>query len=163
MSNTRFIHRIEGFDLIPGNKRAGFLLVVDTSTLRRLSAVAASDSEIEALVYKARARAERGRIGTKIMRSAMGVHCYNGTCVPRVFNVLSGSVSADPEVFAHLSSPIAHARLDVEVEYTPHNVDAPAEALLLMILVQTWAEWAANALMIDAVCRQQEQEAAASL
>ena len=35
--------------------------------------------------------------------------------------------------------------------YSPHNVDAPTQALILMLMVSTWAEWATEELLLAAL------------
>jgi len=40
-------------------------------------------------------------------------------------------------------------RLGPTLDYTPHNCDAPVQAIALIIMVQTWAEWAHHRLSVQ--------------
>lgn len=142
---SRYICRVIGFDLTPGNKSAGFVLSVDTVALNELAHAPVSEKVQDDVVLQARMRAERARLGSKLMRSGMGIWFLEDTLVPRVFSSHScfgGSVGADPETFSRLKSADFLQMIGSDTEYTPHNVDAPVDAMLQMMLVQTWSEWA---------------------
>lgn len=146
---NRFIYRIHDFDLLPGNKAAGFMLSVDAKALRELSHLSVTRPEQLAVMKRARERAQNAGLGNDTFREAMGIQFYAATPVPRFFSALSGSIGADPEAFPKLQKPGFVQSMAHGIEYTPHNVDAPMEALLLMLLVQTWGEWATDLLLFN--------------
>lgn len=68
-----------------------------------------------------------------------------GTACPRAFiadPLFGGSLGADPEAFGRLQRPDRLDWIGPEVEYTPHNCDTPDQAIILVVLVQAWAEYA---------------------
>lgn len=149
MSLNRYIYRIIGLDLLPGNKSAGFVLSVDALALQQLSHLSVTAQEQLAVIDSAQTRASRAGLGNRILRSGMGIAFHKLTPVPRVFSALSGSIGADPELWGRMQAPDFVQCLPQGVEYTPHNTDSPAEAMLLMLLAQTWGEWATDLLLFN--------------
>lgn len=149
----RFFTRIEGLDLTPGNKSAGFVFSVSVPALRQLATVEVSDEAWARLNACAIERVTRAGLVSAEQAAAGGLARYQGSAVPKSFWVdpgFAGSLGADPEwlSFALNADGLEEALLEHEVEYTPHNVDTPQQALVLLILVQTWSEWAAAQLQL---------------
>lgn len=143
---SRYFYQILGLDLVPGNKSAGFVLSVDTVALQQLARIQVSKDDQARVVARARERAARAQLGNKGLRETMGLWFLDDTPVPRVFATHSsfgGSIGADPETFSRLKAADFLERIGEDVHYTPHNVDSPVDAMLQMMLVQTWGEWAA--------------------
>lgn len=146
---NRFFYRMHGLDLMPGNKSAGFVLSVDTAALHELTHIDVSLDDQDRLVDRARERAARAQLGSKALRESMGLWFLGDTPVPRVFSThpsFGGSLGADPETFSRLKGAGSVEFIGPEVDYTPHNVDRPVDAMLLMMLAQTWGEWATDLL-----------------
>lgn len=141
-----FFYRFDGLDLVSGNKTAGFRVEMSTATLKALSKVTVSAEDYQALVSQMRERLERANLLPKSLRRHSGVTLLDATAVPRIFTtdpMLGGSLGANPEELAWLRDKDNYAEwLGDSLSYTPHNVDAARQALTLVILVQTWAEWA---------------------
>ncbi|MEX3983927.1 hypothetical protein AB4Y45_33620 [Paraburkholderia sp. EG287A] len=147
-----FFYRIEGFNLFPGSKTAGFVLFVATEALARLRDVKVSVEEYQALQMRALERISRIDKLPKKLASRARIGLYPGTAIPARFvtdEMFGGSIGADPEDIGRLAEQGAEAieRIGSMVEYTPHNCDAPVQALMLHILVQTWGEWASAELL----------------
>ena len=142
-----FFYRIEGFDLLLGSKAAGFVLYVATEALARLRDVEVGAEEYQALQMRALERMSRiDKLPKKLLKNARIV-LHPGTAMAKRFVVdetFGGSIGADPENIGRLADYGAEAIqcIGSQVEYTPHNCDAPVQALILHVLVQTWAEWA---------------------
>lgn len=141
-----FFYRFDGLDLISGNKTAGFCVEMSTDTLKALSTVAVSTEDYQALIVQMRERLERAELLPRSLRRHSGVTLLDGTAVPRMFTtdpMLGGSLGANPEDLARLRDKDNYQDwLGDSLSYTPHNVDAAKQALTLVVLVQTWAEWA---------------------
>jgi hypothetical protein len=58
-------------------------------------------------------------------------------------------LAVTPEQLAQLLADDALERLGPTLDYTPHNCDAPVQAIALIIMVQTWAEWAHHRLSVQ--------------
>ena len=140
-----FFTRIDYLTLTPGNKSAGFFLAVSAKALEQLGSMTVSDEEWGTLVAEAHTRLQNAEILPKKMVADCGFERYQGTAVPRSFwvnRMFASSLGADPEWLRYVTDPEMSQVMGDEVSYSPHNVDAPKQALALMILVQTWSEWA---------------------
>lgn len=141
-----FFYRFDGLDLVSGNKTAGFCVEMSTGTLKALFKVSVSTEDCQALIVQMHERLERADLLPEITRRSSGVTLLDGTAVPRVFTtdpMLGGSLGANPEELARLRDEDDYEEwLGDSLSYTPHNVDSAQQALTLVILVQTWAEWA---------------------
>ena len=140
-----FFHRIDGFGLVPGNKTAGFVLRVSTTATKRLLSMTVSAAEHKALLEEVRARIRRAGLVSDAAIEKLDIELAYGTGCPLFFSTdpaTGGSVGARPEDLQRATRELAEAYLGPFVEYTPHNVDSPVQAMVLMIAVQTWAEWA---------------------
>lgn len=147
-----FFYRIEGFNLLKGAKAAGFVLVVATEALVRLRDVEVGVEEYQQLQMRALERMSRIEKLPKKLLSRAQLVLYPGTAMPMRFvtdAVFGASIGADPDEMVRLAEEGAAAieRLGSTVEYTPHNCDAPVQAMMLHILAQTWAEWAHDKLL----------------
>lgn len=142
---------IQGLDLTPGNKSAGFQFSVSTETLSALSLLMVQDRDRARLNQEVSLRLERsGLLKTAAARSA-SVFLLESSACPRVFTTdpsFGASLSADPQALLRLPGGDARERLGDVVDYTPHNCDAPAQALALLVMVHTWAEWAEECAML---------------
>lgn len=140
-----FFYRIEGFGLVPGNKTAGFVVQVSTAAVKRLLSMLVKADEHRALVDEVKERVLRARLVTKAEIEMLGIELAYGSACPLFFSTdpaTGGSIGARPEDLQRATKGSAEAYLGPSVEYTPHNVDSPAQAMVLMIAIQTWAEWA---------------------
>lgn len=142
---SNFFYRIDGFDLFPGNKTAGFCLSIATPALIQLVREKVPNGELDHLMVLVHERL--GRLGNSFKKLGKNAQILfvEGTACPRAFisdPSFGGSIGADPETFSRLMRPHPLDWIGPEVEYTPHNCDAPAQAMILMVLAQTWAEYA---------------------
>jgi hypothetical protein len=156
-----FFTRIDYMTLKPGNKTAGFFLAVAVSALKTLSTVTVTEEERARLLEDARTRVRRAELLPDTLVDGCGFELLTGG-VPRYFwvdRMFSGSLGANPDELDKVSRPDQVEWLGEEMEYTPHNVDAPKQALVLMILVQTWAEWAWGKILVaeHALLRQEKE------
>ncbi|KWU19034.1 hypothetical protein [Burkholderia cenocepacia] len=145
-----FFYRLEGLSLIPGNKSSGFSVAVSTEALKALSKMTVSDKDYQRLLSRMSERLERANLLPDILRQESGVALLDDTACPRFFTTdptLGGSLGANPEELGWLrTKENAEKWLGSSVSFTPHNVDTPAQALSLVILVETWGEWAYDKL-----------------
>jgi hypothetical protein len=145
-----FFTRIDYMTLKPGNKTAGFFLSVAVSALKTLSMVDVTEEEHVRLLEDARTRVRRAALIPEELVEDCGFELIKGG-VPRYFwvnRMFAGSLGANPDELDDISRPERIEGLGPELQYTPHNVDAPKQALVLMILVQTWAEWAWGKILV---------------
>lgn len=140
-----FLHRIEGLSLTPGNKTAGFDALISTEVLKRLRELPV-DSKVQAeLLATMRERVLTADLLPRELADRCGVVLVEGTLCPRFFvtdPTLGGSVGADPNELERLERDDAVEWIGPTMAYTPHNVDTPAQALALLVMVETWAEFA---------------------
>ncbi len=156
-----FFTRIDFMTLQPGNKTAGFFLAVAVSALQKLSTLEVTEEERARLLEDARTRVRRAGLLPESLIEGCGFEFLTGG-VPRYFwvdRMFGGSLGANPDELDKVSRPDQAAWLGEELQYTPHNVDAPKQALVLMILVQTWAEWAWGEILVaeHALLRQEKE------
>ncbi|AQH05774.1 hypothetical protein A9R05_42925 (plasmid) [Burkholderia sp. KK1] len=145
MAHNQFFYRIDGLDLTPGNKTAGFCFSVSTQAMAVLAKEPVLQEEIDRLMTHARKRLSR--FGSDPAKSAANAEIlfFENTACPRAFisdAIFGGSIGADPETFGKLLTPHPLDRIGPEVEFTPHNCDLAEQALILVVLAQTWAEYA---------------------
>ncbi|KVP75237.1 hypothetical protein WJ96_05630 [Burkholderia ubonensis] len=146
-----FFTRIDFMTLQPGNKTVGFFFAVSVPALQALSTVAVTEEEWQRVLADARTRVRHAALLPEELVEECGLELYQGTAVPRYFwvnRMFGGSLGAQPEELGYISEPARAEGLGPELSYSPHNVDTPAQALVLMILVQTWSEWASGKLML---------------
>jgi len=158
---TDFFYRFDGLGLVPGNKAAGFVAYLDTSVLQRLRAIPMTGEEYQTLTVEMHARVQRSGLVKKSQVSCCGFALVPDTACPLMFTtdpVFGASVGADPNELLHLSEVNPLAWLGPTVAYTPHNADTPAQALVLMVLVATWGEWAFNRLALLALEKDRESQ-----
>lgn len=145
-----FLHRIEGLCLTPGNKTAGFDALISTQVLKRLQALPVDSKTQEDLLTTMRERVLVANLLPRKLSERCGVVLVNGTLCPRFFvtdPALGGSVGADPNEIERLFRDDAEEWLGPVVAYTAHNVDTPAQALALLVMVETWVEFARSYLL----------------
>lgn len=155
-----FFHRIEGLDLIEGNKTAAFDFVVSTAALQALSHGDRYEALQIAIIKDARERIVRANLLSRKAVANVGIAFRKDTLVPRILHcdmAFGGSIAADPEVFGRLSQANAVELLGDEIRYTSHNLDTSREALALVVLAHTWAEYAGAELMTASSNRRQER------
>ncbi|MBU9200108.1 hypothetical protein KTD31_01655 [Burkholderia multivorans] len=154
-----FFTRIDYLNLVPGNKTAGFVLAVSTQALKALAAISVTDEEVHELNRRARERVSRAGLLPATLVEDCGFELRLGG-VPSHFwvsQMFGGSIGARPEELSWLSVPEKAEWLGEELEYSPHNVDTPAQALVLVILSQTWAEWAQGKLRAQQSLRRKDE------
>lgn len=145
MDKYRFFYRIDGFDLVPGNKTAGFCFSVLTQALCDLIQIQVPAVEIERLMSGIHRRIERVGGSVREAGQQAQIMFVEGTACPRAFiadPLFGGSLGADPEAFGRLQRPDRLDWIGPEVEYKPHNCDTQDQAIILVVLVQAWAEYA---------------------
>lgn len=59
--------------------------------------------------------------------------------------MFGGSIGAFPQEMERLGY-YENEGEDYDIRYVPHNVDTPNQAMALLIMVETWAEWACGIL-----------------
>lgn len=144
-SINNFFYRIDGLNLIPGNKSAGFVVHIATDAMLKLRKVQVTTEMHQALIMDMRERVARADILSSKLASGVGANLFDGSACPSYFTthpMFGGSVGADPNDISHLSKVDAPDWLGKVMTFTPHNVDSPKQALALMIIVETWGEWA---------------------
>ena len=140
-----FFCRFDGLDLTPGEKRAGFDLVVQTKALQVLRSVPLSDKARSFLRDDAQRRIRHAQLLKNVLVDSAQMEFVEDSWCPRWFCVgreFGSSMGADSQELCDLTCADRFDRLDEELRYTPHNVDAPQVALALMLLAQAWAEQA---------------------
>lgn len=146
-----FFTRIDGLTLTPGNKTAGFCLSVSVPAAHVLSTLAISEEEVQRLRRDALQRVRNSGLLAADDVEDCGFEFLDGTSLPRYFwvnRMFAASVGAEPADLAEVRDPARARDLGPEMSYTPHNCDAPQYALVLMILVQAWSEWAWGRLLV---------------
>lgn len=145
MAHNQFFYRIDGLDLTPGNKTAGFCFSVSTQVMALLAKEPVSQEEIDRLMTRARKRLSRLVSQPATLAANAEILFFENTVCPRAFisdAMFGGSIGADPETFGKLLTPHPVDRIGPEVEFTPHNCDLAEQALILVVLAQTWTEYA---------------------
>jgi hypothetical protein len=148
-----FFTRVDGLSLVPGNKTAGFVGVVSTEALRILREIPVGNDEVVALLTRMRERLLNAKLIPKRALNGSGVSLLAGSACPRFFvtdPTFGGSIGADPDDLDRLDKPEAFDYIGPTTDYTPHNVDTPAQALALLVMFETWAEWAHGKLYVHA-------------
>lgn len=151
-----FFTRIDFMTLEPGNKTAGFLFNVAVPAIEALNTVQVSEAEWAQLVADSQLRLRRAGVLSDELVAESGLGQFKGTAVPRSFWVgrtFAAGLGAEPSELEEAATPESAPYLGPELAYSPHNVDAPAQALGLMILVQTWSEWAWAKLALAAASK----------
>lgn len=146
---NNFFSRIDSLSLVPGNKSSGFVGVVSTPFLIKLAAISPTVKEL-AYLQSMIARQLTGAFWVRKIDSPT-ILLQDSSAIPRYFGLHSGmgaSIGADAEMFGRLHKPDALDWLGLEVSFTPHNCDAPQQALTLLLLFQAWTEWAQ--MLLDA-------------
>lgn len=137
-------YRFDGLSLIPGNKTAGFTAQIRLDALRTFL-VPADDDDRERLMQDIEQRLmHAGLIPVNSLRY-LRVMFHEGTAVPRAFVVdpmFGGSLGADPNELSKALTTADPSELWPLIEYTPHNLDQPQQALALVVMVTAWADWA---------------------
>ncbi len=138
-----FFYRFEGLSLTPGNKTAGFDFVVATRALVAASRLEMTGDERARLQTAVVERLRHAKLASRTDTRHLGILFHGNSWAPRAFSedaVFGGSLGADPETFGRLSNEDVLEWLGEDVRFTPHNVDAPRQALRLLLLAQAWAE-----------------------
>lgn len=145
-----FLHRIEGLCLTPGNKTAGFDALISTQVLKQLLALPVDSRLQEDLLTTMRERVLVADLLPRELAERCGVVLVTGTLCPRFFvtdPALGGSVGADPNEIERLPRDDAEEWIGPVVVYTAHNVDTAAQALALLVMVETWVEFTRSYLL----------------
>lgn len=145
-----FFTRIDGLSLTPGNKTAGFCLAVSVPEAHVLSRLVVRESDLQQLQAEMVQRIKNSGLLTGADAEDCGIEFFQGCSLPSYFwvnRMFSASIGAEPNDLADIVLPSLVGDLGPEISYTPHNCDAPQHALVLLIMVQTWAEWAWGRLL----------------
>lgn len=148
---SEFFYRIDCLSLTPGNKTAGFVLVLDTGTMRRLTGIRVSEAQHDGLFKQMQERLAHAGLAPQRQRLQAGFALLHESACPRYFftdPAFGGSIGGNLEELGWLERHDAVEWLGPTMMMTPHNVDTPADALMLMVMVQTWAEWAYGLLLL---------------
>ena len=149
--NPDFFYRFECFDLVPGNKTAGFVMHVSTEALKRLCEATATAEERKHLLSLQAERVGNSGLVAPDEQESCGMAFYgSSSACPLMFTTdptLGGSLGANPQELARLAEGHGEEYFGPSIEYAPHNVDSPAQAMVLMILALAWAEWAHTKLV----------------
>lgn len=151
-----FFYRIDGFDLRPGNKTAGFTLSVATAALQQLQHTNIGHVGQGRILEDARQRLVTSGMVSKTMAENGSIAFWGESACPRFFMGIpsfGGSIGANPEELSQLVLSTRDPRaplesLPGEIVYTPHNMDSPKEAFVILVLVQAWAEYVQDYLRI---------------
>jgi hypothetical protein len=143
---VKFFYRYNCLSLAAGNKTSGFEFVISTEALNHLMGVPFSAAQYSRFqdVLQERVKA----MGLRPARLFKDCHVlfFGETLCPRVFiqdAVMGGSLGLSyPDDLSHLDKPDYRERVGDSLRYTPHNVDLPQQALALMVITETWAEFA---------------------
>lgn len=143
-----FFHRFDGLGLAPGNKTAGFDLVVSTEVLQRLQNLPVAPAAYAHLFQQIQERLRNSGLLSSAELERVLIAFVPGTWCPRYFATgrEGASVGADPSELERLPARDALEWIGPTLAYTPHNVDSPMQALALVIMVETWAEQARFAM-----------------
>jgi hypothetical protein len=147
-----FFYRIEGLSLVPGNKTAGFVAVVSTEVLKRLREKPISPEKHALLLERMRERILNAKLLPKKYLGRCGVVLEADTFCPRCFitdPAFGGSIGANPDDLSRLTRPDGLEWIGPTLDFTPHNVDVPSQALALLVMFETWAEMARNVLYLE--------------
>jgi hypothetical protein len=158
-----FFYRFDGLSLVSGNKTAGFCVQVSTAAMKVLAKVAIDPEEHERLVVQMRERLDRAQLMPKTLRHSAGVSMLENTACPRFFttdSMFGGSLGANPEELGWLlSKDNVEDWVGPSFSFTPHNVDSAKQAMTLVLLVETWGEWAYDKLQLAGYGRQRDVRA----
>lgn len=119
--------------------------VVSTKALAHLITVKPGPEAFKQFYALLHRRLEQAKLMPKVLRSKSDIFFFEDTACPRFFctdPMFGASIGADPEIFSRLLRPNYLEWLGDTANYTPHNCDTPAQALTLMLMMQTWGEWA---------------------
>lgn len=150
MATPEFFFRIEHLSLTPGPKQAGFVLTLCGETAVRLRAIYPTEKAIGRLNEMVASRLAHADVLGPATLSSCRVILAEGSAMPLVLSTGSfgGSIGAGGEELQRLTQPDAAERVGPVFELTPHNVDSPKEALALLVMAQTWGEWAYSELLV---------------
>lgn len=140
-----FFYRFDHLNLIHSNKQAGFHFILKKEAALKLKAVRMTVEEYQYLTIKMRERLLRAKLMTARTVGNAGFSCAEGTACPTFFtthSMFGGTISADPNDIEMLQRDDAAEQLLPSMTFTPHNMDTPTQALCLLIMIETWAEWA---------------------
>lgn len=140
-----FFYRFDGLNLIPGNKASGFVVHIATDAMMKLHKIPVAAEQYQALIMNMRERVARVSILSTKLSCKLGAEMFNGSACPAYFTtdpIFGGSVGANPNELVHLSKLDALEWIGPTMTFTPHNIDTPQQALALMIMLETWGEWA---------------------
>lgn len=144
-------YRFNGFDLVSGNKAAGFGVSLPTDMLGALAQIKVSEDRVVTLHRMIQDRLANAKLLPKPVIRECGVLLLDASACPRAFvadPVFGASIGADPGTLLRIRDGEGVESFGPEIEYTPHNTDSAKQALALAIIVATWAEWANHELLM---------------
>lgn len=144
MAAKEFFCRIDGFDMKPGSKQSGFTVVLDGESAVRLRNIKITEKDASSLNEMVASRLAHAEVVNEAIQKSCRVILAESSAFPKIIMTsgIGGSIGLDGEEVRRLGLDDANQWVGPVVEMTPHNVDSPKEALALMVMVQTWAEWA---------------------
>lgn len=147
---SAFFHRIESLSLVSGNKTSGFVLVVSADAARRLQKIKFTEQEYAFLQSAMKGRVLQSKLLPKKAIGNIGLQPWSGSACPLSFIIdpmFGGSIGSFLQELEQLGYyDKEDGEEDYDIRYVPHNVDTPNQALALLIMVETWAEWACGLL-----------------
>lgn len=144
-----YFYKFEGLRLLPGEKRSGFDFSVSAQALRTLRTVPLGAQAQSVVLDDARQRIRHAGLAKPLLVDTAALHYVQGSWCPRWFEIgreFGSSLGADPSELQRILEAHPQDGGPEELVFTPHNVDTPGMALSLMLLAQTWAEWAQSVL-----------------
>jgi hypothetical protein len=156
---NHFFYRIDHCHLIPGNKTSGFILYLSRAALRTLMAIQVTTESVQTLNEEIRNRLDRAGLKKFVNMKQCGVLFYSEgsgifslSACPVAFitdPMFGGSIGESPDELKRVLCDPSDED-DYPVSFTPHNIDHPRQALALMLMIQTWGEWAYTQLSMQA-------------
>jgi hypothetical protein len=147
-----FFYRIDSMSFTPGWKTAGFVAVLSTKALRHLRSLPMNKEAFQTINMTARERLIAAKILPKKMVAECWIMPFENTWAPLMFTTdrtFGGSIGGQIEDLQRLEQDDVLEWVGPVVSFTPHNCDTPAQSLALLILFQTWAEYAQAKLFIE--------------
>jgi len=145
-------YRIPYLGLESGNKTAGFTVTLSGPDVRRLHGIEVTPAAQQDCHHRIQERLARAKLMKKVLTQNSGVAFSGNTPVPLIFvqdPMVGGSLGRDPREMEDVLKATFQEDAEIDVlHYYPHNVDIAAQALVLVVIVQTWAEWANEQLVL---------------
>lgn len=159
------LYAIEGFDLVSGNKTAGFSMQLMPDSVRQLAERPIDAREAAQCNDAVRETLARADLLPHAFTQGAKIAFYQGTMLPLAFiqDPIGGSLGLDHgdlhEILERRGEAQGYSL--PYLEYSAHNVDSAKQALALSVILQVWAEWARAKLAMDMFSRPEVKATAA--